>query len=273
MSKKVVLGVLCGGALCFVTGFSTGYVAGIVHPPQALAVKAFQQPYGAQLYGAPAAALPPQPMPPQPMPSAPPVQPPYAPSPTPIKASALSNPEIGRKVMTEVAKLHGVLIGADGKKVDESQVVTIFFDPRCPFCHSLFRTISGKIPVKWVPIPVLAGTDAGISSSAFILSAKGEAEASRAIETAFSYVGEGSVAHTPDDTQKWLAGINPTDQQKKDLQESVSAFVAIHKAPGSDPTFGVPSVLVPMADGSVTMHDGYNPGDENKIIADYRRGR
>lgn len=258
----------------FLFGGTVGYLVAVTHPPAVLR----------QI--APPSAFPTQGFPPPPASPeiARPVVPPTAPqvaAPTPAQVASptpaapavnpLTVPAIGREIMSEIAKLHGFVrpqVGSSAK-IDPTTVVTIFFDPRCPYCHRLYQAIDGKVPVRWIPVPVLANPEEGAKASTMILSASGDK--GKAMEEAFSYVGEGATGHTSQETQAWLAGIKLTDNDRHVLQDAISAFVAVHKAqPGS---IGVPSVLVPHPDGSVTMHDGYEPGDENTIISGWKQGR
>ncbi|KXV69938.1 hypothetical protein AD951_04485 [Acetobacter malorum] len=264
MSKITV--ALAGTALAgtmFLFGGTVGYLVAITHPPAFLHA---QQAYEPSSYAPPAPAPVAAPALPAPSPAA-------APSPVPPgpQVDPLSVPSIGHEIMQQIVKLHGYVRpqGGSTAAVDPSTVVTVFFDPRCPFCHRLYQAIDGKVPVRWIPVPVLANPEEGVRASAMILNAQGDK--GRAMDEAFAYVGEGAVGHTVQQRQQWLDAIKPTDSDKHLLQDNISAFVAVHKArPGS---IGVPSVLIPHPDGSLTLRDGYEPGDENAIIADWKRGR
>lgn len=181
-----------------------------------------------------------------------------------------TTPAIAQKIMVQIARLHGVVRpDKSGVAPDVTKMITVFFDPRCPYCHQLFEAIDGKVPVRWIPVPVLQPTHVGVKSSFFILDAKGDA--GKAIQEAFSYVGEGSVAHTPEEAQKWVDAVPVHEEEKHWLQDSLMSFVALHKSRNGN--IGVPSIIVPHADGTISMHDGYEPGDESKIIAEYQQGR
>lgn len=265
MSKTMV--ALAGTALAgtmFFFGGTVGYLVAITHPPAFLhAQQAYVPPsYVPAAPALPAPAVAPAPAPVPAAPAAAPAQP---------QVDPLSVPSIGHEVMQQIVKLHGYVRPQAGSPaaVDPSTVVTVFFDPRCPFCHRLFQAIDGKVPVRWIPVPVLANPEEGVRASVMILNAPGDK--GKAMDDAFAYVGEGAVGHTMQQRQQWLDAIKPTDSDKHILQDAISAFVAVHKArPGS---IGVPSVLIPHPDGSVTLRDGYEPGDENAIIADWKRGR
>ncbi|MFJ7440828.1 hypothetical protein ACIQW5_24610 [Methylorubrum thiocyanatum] len=127
------------------------------------------------------------------------------------------------------------------------QVATIFFDPRCPYCHAAFTALHGKVAARWVPVVVLGNPEVGNRMAAAILSAP-----DRAAALASSFDGKlaASAAANPEITAK--------------LGENKEAFASIFAAaPQLRP--GVPTLFVPRPDGRLAIMVGYEAGDDAKL--------
>lgn len=292
-TKSTVVCAVVSGSL-LLTGLSCGYVLGLTYPPASLVAQTHLAPSGPfNLMGPGGMVGGTQPAPYIPVITPPPVpggtmqamqafQPQPQPQPQPSVASTaqhnpFDDPRIAHGVLVDLGKLHAVDRPVIGKPMpaDAANVVSVFFDPRCPYCHQLFQALDGKVPVRWIPIPVLDKPEEGVKASMFILDAP---DAKNAIETAFAYVGEHISApdaadnHSPADVQKWLDGITIKDAEKHWLQDNLSVWLVLHKV-HTEQKPGVPTVIVPHVDGTLSMHDGFDPGDENGIAAEYAKGR
>lgn len=286
-TKSAVVCAVVSGSL-LLTGLSCGYVLGLTHPPASLVAPlphfAPSVPFNQAMMGAAAMGGGQQSAPYIPVITPPPVPggavqaPPPQPSPTAaVQRNPFTDPRIAHGVLVDLGKLHAVDRPIFGKPMpaDPADVVSVFFDPRCPYCHQLFQALDGKVPVRWIPIPVLDKPEEGVKASMFILDAS---DAKKAIEAAFAYVGEHISApdaagnHSPADVQKWLDGITIKDTEKHWLQDNLSVWLVLHKV-HTEQKPGVPTVIVPHVDGTLSMHDGFDPGDENGIAAEYAKGR
>lgn len=89
----------------------------------------------------------------------------------------------GAKVMTQAqlqalwtraGKLRWVQEGKSG------QIVYVFFDANCPYCHRLWSTLrswvrEGKAQVRWLPVAILKDTSKGLGAAIYSASNPGDA--------------------------------------------------------------------------------------------------
>lgn len=174
------------------------------------------------------------------------------PAPAPQQAGSVSyatieDPAVARQVTVTLSKLAAVVDVPPG--TPEGQVATIFFDPRCPYCHAAFTALHGRLAVRWVPVVVLGDPEGGNRLAAAILSGSDQVAA---LKTAFD-------SKTPT-----LAPASAELLAK--LAENREAFAAIFAAsPALRP--GVPTMFVPRPDGRLAIMVGYEPGDDAKVRA------
>ncbi|BCM87630.1 hypothetical protein [Methylobacterium indicum] len=180
------------------------------------------------------------------------VAPAPVPAPAPQQAGTVSyatieDPKVARQVMDTLAKLTSVLDVPPG--TPEGQTATIFFDPRCPYCHAAFTALHGRIAARWVPVVVLGDPEGGNSMAAAILAGSDRVAA---LKTAFETKGASSA---------------PADAALlAKLAENKEAFASIFAAsPALRP--GVPTMFVPRPDGRLAIMVGYEPGDDAKLRA------
>lgn len=156
---------------------------------------------------------------------------------------------VGRQVMGTLAKLEGVVDAPAGTKDDA--IVTVFFDPRCPYCLAAFKAMQGKIAARWVPVLTLGENESGRRITAAILSAPDRVAA---LKAAFEAKASGTGVPEADVTPEILAN----------LQENHQSIAGVFAAsPGQTP--GVPTIFVPRTDGRMAIMFGYSMGDDVKV--------
>ena len=172
----------------------------------------------------------------------------------------LQSPKVASEIMAKLAKLDGVVTGDGHGAVPADKMVQVFFDPRCPYCHIAFGELAGAVPVHWIPVVALGDEANGDALSAAILTAAGTPAADGASP------GQAAMAQA---FERKLAGIPATDAIKYALRQNLEAFVVMNSR--QPRLMGVPTILVPKADGTVAMHTGYDSGkgDKQAIIAEY----
>lgn len=174
------------------------------------------------------------------------------PAPAPQQAGSASyatieDPAVARQVTATLGKLAGIVDMPPGNP--QSQVATIFFDPRCPYCHAAFTALHGRLAVRWVPVVVLGDPEGGNRMAAAILSGSDQVAA---LKTAFD-------SKTP-------TSAPASAELLAKLAENREAFAAIFAAsPALRP--GVPTMFVPRPDGRLAIMVGYEPGDDAKVRA------
>lgn len=172
----------------------------------------------------------------------------------------LQNPEIAGRILTTVAGLDGIAIGDGRGEVPADRMVQVFFDPRCPYCHQAFTDLAGAVPARWIPVVALGDEAGGEAQAAAILAAAGGPDENG--------VSAGAKV-LRDAFDKKLAGAAASDDVKQKLRQNLEAFVAINSR---DPQkIGVPTILVPRADGTISMRVGFDAakGDGRAIVAEY----
>lgn len=159
--------------------------------------------------------------------------------------ATIEDAKVARQVMESLGKLDAVTDIPAGTPV--GQVATIFFDPRCPYCHAAWTALHGRIAARWVPIVVLGEPEAGNRMAAAILSSPDRVAA---LKNAFATKIAPAEAASPETTAK--------------LAENKEAFAAIFAAaPQLRP--GVPTMFVPRPDGRLAIMVGYEAGDDAKL--------
>lgn len=174
------------------------------------------------------------------------------PAPVPQQAGTVSyatieDPKAARPVMELLAKLASVVDAPPG--TPEGQIATIFFDPRCPYCHAAFAALHGRIAARWVPVVVLGDPEGGNRMAAGILSATDRVAA---LKAAFETKGGKPGEITPEIGAK--------------LAENKEAFASIFAASPAL-RLGVPTMFVPRPDGRLAIMVGYETGDDAKLRA------
>ena len=159
--------------------------------------------------------------------------------------ATIEDAKVARQVTDTLSKLEAVSDIPAG--TPEGQVATIFFDPRCPYCHAAFTALHGRIAVRWVPVVVLGEPEAGNRMAAAILASPDRVAALK---------GAFDAKLTP------AAPVDPETAAK--LAENREAFASIFAAaPQLRP--GVPTMFVPRPDGRLAIMVGYEPGDDAKL--------
>lgn len=80
-------------------------------------------------------------------------------------------------IWSRAEKLHWIADGKAGAKT-----IYVFFDPNCPYCHRLWTTLrnpvqSGKIQVRWLPVPILKESSKGLGAALYASSNPADAMA------------------------------------------------------------------------------------------------
>lgn len=160
--------------------------------------------------------------------------------------ATMEDPKVARQVVETLGKLEGVTDIPEGASAD--RVATIFFDPRCPYCHAAFAAMHGKVAARWIPVVVLGEPEAGRRMAAAILAAPDRLAALRSTLEGKSR-GEGG---------------EPAAEMVAKLDENRVAFASVFAAsPSLRP--GVPTMFVPRPDGRLAIMVGYEAGDEVKL--------
>lgn len=181
-----------------------------------------------------------------------------------LKINALlAQPDVARKYLAAINRVAGVTVPGDIASGEFP--VTIFYDPRCPYCHALFEQMDGKISARWVAVTALG--DGSRSPASYILgdvaaaqtNADGDIQAvtlsddARRIERLRSVMTEGVSG----------AGMNPDEAQTFAMDE---AMVILRQLYGDQQSMlAVPTVLVPKRDGTATVYRGADASTVSEI--------
>ena len=164
-----------------------------------------------------------------------------------VNTAAIDNPAIGGQVLDSLAQLEGAFdapVGTEARKT-----ITVFFDPRCPYCHQAFTELHGKLAVRWVPVLALGNPGEGTPLALSVLAADDRVDAlARVFATKKAAVGPAA----------------PAELGAK-LTENLEAFSAVFAAAGRGLKPGVPTLFVPRPDGRVVIMVGYEKGDDARI--------
>ncbi len=127
-----------------------------------------------------------------------------------------------------------------------THIIYIFFDPNCPYCHTLYDLMRpwvehNQVQLRWIPIGVLMATSFG--KAAAILEAKNPLAALRRNEAGFSKVlGFGQISEDP----------LPDNATAKKLNGNAEL---LHRT-GNE---AVPTMVFRLADGTAYLVQGAPP--------------
>lgn len=164
-----------------------------------------------------------------------------------VNTAAIDNPAIGGQVLDSLAQLEGAFDAPTG--TEPRKTITVFFDPRCPYCHQAFTELHGKLAVRWVPVLALGNAGEGTPLALSVLAADNRVDAL------------GQVF----DTKKAAVGPAAPAELSAKLNENLEAFSAVFAAAGRGLKPGVPTLFVPRPDGRVVIMVGYEKGDDARI--------
>lgn len=161
-----------------------------------------------------------------------------------IPAAAFNDPQASAQILDIISKL--AFVEGKTRPVAGQQYAYVFFDPRCPYCHKAYEELDAKLPIRWVPIPLLG--DNPVPLVAALLNNPTAAELDKAFN---GRLPEPAVATA--DHQRGLLG-------------NVTAFKTFMDSLNGE---GVPILLIPRANGTIYGQIGYTAGDVSKISAEY----
>ena len=176
----------------------------------------------------------------------------------------LARADVAAEFLDVLDRLAG--IEATGEISPEGHPVFAFMDPRCPYCHRAFEDLEGEVAVKW--LPTLALGDGGDAIAATLLGAMtaerndaGEItgvqfseDAERAIRLA-QQLGGGDMP---------VSSRTLTEEQSFALTENLTVLRQLYGRQGE--LLGVPTFIVPRADGTAVMMRGYDEANIAEII-------
>ncbi len=67
----------------------------------------------------------------------------------------ISDLSVAGQLLNGLASLASITDTPAGQQANEKNTIVMFFDPRCPYCQSAHKALSGKYPIRFVPISVL----------------------------------------------------------------------------------------------------------------------
>ncbi len=142
-----------------------------------------------------------------------------------------------------LAQIHGTTWIAEGQG---KRVLTIFFDPNCPYCHKLYgmlRADVGKddLQLRWVPLGML--TPSSLLKAAAILQAKDPLQAFHQNENDYDFAANGQPG----------GGIEPATAITPKVRQDLARNLAVYS---SNKLFGVPVMVWTKVDGSAALLTG-----------------
>ncbi|OIQ76405.1 thiol:disulfide interchange protein DsbG precursor [mine drainage metagenome] len=158
-----------------------------------------------------------------------------------------------RQAEAVLAQIGKTTFIAEGKG---KRVLSIFFDPNCPFCHQLYgklRPFAGKddLQFRWIPLGLL--TPSSLPKAAAILQSPDPVEAFYKNENDYDFAANGQPG----------GGIEPAAVITPKVRQELATNLAIYN---SQKLFGVPVVLWRKADGSADMLIGVPTDAQLKSI-------
>ncbi|MGC8508109.1 MAG: thioredoxin fold domain-containing protein [Thiomonas sp.] len=155
------------------------------------------------------------------------------------------------RALADIAKAT-VIVEGNGQRL-----LTIFFDPNCPYCHALYKDLRPEVgknglQFRWVPVAIL--TPSSLTKAAALLQAADPLQAFRDNEDNWNF------GDSPG------GGITPAKDVLPATRAKIDANNALLQSAGS---FGVPTLLWRNTQGKVMMQVG--PPDNGKALRDLLR--
>jgi len=67
----------------------------------------------------------------------------------------ISDLSVASQLLTGLSSLASISDTPAGQQATEKNTIVMFFDPRCPYCQAAHKALSGKYPIRFVPVSVL----------------------------------------------------------------------------------------------------------------------
>ncbi|MCV9909549.1 hypothetical protein OIV19_18270 [Brucella sp. HL-2] len=161
-----------------------------------------------------------------------------------LPASVLNDKAKVAQIFQILAKLD--YVEGKTKPAAGQQFAYIFFDPRCPYCHAAHTELDDKMPIRWIPIPLLGDNPLPLVSALLTN------PTSETLDKAFA-------GRLPSPT-------SADRTHSEGIFNNITAFKTFMQSLNGE---GVPIILIPRPDGTVFSQVGYDAGDGSKIRAEY----
>jgi hypothetical protein len=144
--------------------------------------------------------------------------------------------------------------------------VFAFFDPRCPYCHSAFDDLEGEVAVRWIPTLALGPGGEGIMSSIMgdVTSQTDEAGQISTVTLNEDAGRVGRLMQQLGGDRLAVTSTTLTNEQSFALDENMQVMRQLYGSQAS--ILGVPTFIVPQADGTAIMLRGYDAENMAEII-------
>ena len=67
----------------------------------------------------------------------------------------ISDLSVAGQLLNGLASLASISDTPAGQQANEKNTIVMFFDPRCPYCQAAHKALSGKYPIRFMPISIL----------------------------------------------------------------------------------------------------------------------
>lgn len=67
----------------------------------------------------------------------------------------ISDLSVASQLLNGLSSLASITDTPAGQQASEKNTIVMFFDPRCPYCQAAHKALSGKYPIRFVPVSVL----------------------------------------------------------------------------------------------------------------------
>lgn len=176
----------------------------------------------------------------------------------------LARPDVAAEFLSVLDRLAG--IEATGEINPDGHPVFAFMDPRCPYCHRAFEELEGEVVVKW--LPTLALGDGGDAIAATLLGAmtadRNDAGEITGVHFSEDAEREARLAQQLGGGDMPISTRTLTEEQSFALTENLTVLRQLYGRQGE--LLGVPTFIVPRADGTAIMMRGYDDANIAEII-------
>lgn len=151
---------------------------------------------------------------------------------------------VANQLLTGLASLASVSDTPAGQQATEKNTIVMFFDPRCPYCQAAHKALSGKYPIRFVPVSVLGDQATQLDALPGIRGVLKQQDKVKALHNLMAQQTQG-------------LDMSPDANLDKEVNQNLEVWLTL-AANLPDRAPAVPLFVVPKASGKVAVLKGWD---------------
>ena len=151
---------------------------------------------------------------------------------------------VANQLLTGLASLASISDTPAGQQASEKNTIVMFFDPRCPYCQAAHKALSGKYPIRFVPVSVLGDQATQLDALPGIRGVLKQQDKVKALHNLMAQQTQG-------------LDMSPDANLDKEVNQNFEVWLTL-AANLPDRAPAVPLFVVPKASGKVAVLKGWD---------------